>query len=196
MDLNKLIVALDAGHGGHDGGAQGRLHPEKHYNKLVTDEVRRLLLLAGAWPLTLRWSNELRGVDERQYMRIRKRCELINRFRAVDGRRVQVVLSIHHNGVDNPRARGTEVWYYKGSIKGEALARGVLEAMVESMPFRNRGIQATRLFGMLRRPRAPAILTEGCFVTNPREEKWLAANGHIVEAAAIVQGLRNAELEL
>ena len=58
MNLHGKIIAIDSGHGGHDGGAPGRLHPEKFYNRLVAQEVRYILLKAGAWPYTLRWAKE------------------------------------------------------------------------------------------------------------------------------------------
>lgn len=193
MNLKRLIVALDSGHGGRDGGAKGRLHPEKWYNKEVTEEVRRLLLMGGAWPLTLRWSNELRGIDNKQHMRLRDRVAVINAFRAGDGRPVDLVLCIHHNGATWPRAGGVEVWHYPKSVKGTELGRSVLKQMALMIPFRNRGLRHTRRLAMLKRPKPPSIITEGCFVTNPTEENWLVENCH-VEAAAIVQGLRNAEL--
>lgn len=192
MNLDKLIVALDSGHGGHDPGAAGRFNPEKHYNLLVTEEVRLLLLMEGAWPTTLRWSRELNGIDNKQYLTLRERSRQINRFRTVKGREVDLVLCIHHNSASNRRANGLEVWHFTGSVRGEALGRGVLAGMEAAMPLRSRGLKHTRRFSMLKHPKPPSIITEGAFVSNAGDEKWLLEN-YKVEAAGIVAGLKLVE---
>ena len=192
MNLDRLIVALDSGHGGHQPGAIGRLHQEKYYNLLVTEEVRRLLLAEGAWPFTLRWSRELGGIDNKQSMRLKDRANVINAFRAGDGRKVDAVLSIHHNAVDDKQAHGFEVWHYPGSVRGKALAIGVLDGMADHMPLRNRGRQSTRRLAMLKRPRPPSIITEGGFVSNAGDEQWLSEHTDL-EARGIVEGLKRVE---
>lgn len=192
MNLERLIVAIDAGHGGADGGATGTLHPEKYYNRLVAMRVRELLLAAGAWPFTLRWSGEGGGIDDRQFLRLSERVAKINSFRAPDGRKVQVVLCIHHNA-GPPTAKGLEVWYNTDQEDSRKLGVAVYAGMLDKMGLKGRGVKHNRLFTMTKRPLAPSVISEGAFITNPKEEKWLAENWHL-EAEGVVAGLKAAAL--
>lgn len=188
MRLDKLIVAIDAGHGGSDPGAVGKLHPEKYYNRLVAMHVREVLLQSGAWPYTLRWSQELGGIDDKQFLRLSQRVALINAFRAPDGRSVQAVLCIHHNS-GPPEARGLEVWYNTDRDDSMRLASAIYSSMNGLLPLKGRGVKHNRIFTMTKKPVAPSIITEGAFISNPADERWL--NEHCQqEAEAIVHGLR------
>lgn len=82
-------------------------------------------------------------------------------------------ISIHCNAAAASSAHGVEVLYCQGSKKGEQLAKIALEHLVKTTGLTNRGIKPRSDLHVLNRTKAPAILIETAFISNPAEEKLL-----------------------
>lgn len=78
-------------------------------------------------------------------------------------------ISIHCNSFSNETANGIEVLYCKGSKKGERLAQIMKEELIYSTRLANRGIKAREDLTVLNRTKAPAILIELGFISNPND---------------------------
>jgi len=99
-----IIIAVDAGHGGHDPGAIGRA---KTHEKDIALAIGRLL--AGR----IDAEPGMRAIlvrDGDYYVDHRKRMEIARKNKA------DLFISIHADAVDDPRARGASV--YVVSLKG------------------------------------------------------------------------------
>lgn len=85
------------------------------------------------------------------------------RYEIADRARGELLLSIHHNGVDDPRINYTVTFY---SDDGDiAIARRAQQELVDQLGFPDSGIER-ETFGMTLNPSMPAALTEAWFITH------------------------------
>lgn len=82
-------------------------------------------------------------------------------------------ISIHCNAAATSSAHGVEVLYNTYSAKGKQLAQIALDCLVKQTGLTNRGIKPRSDLHVLNRTKAPAILIETAFISNPSEEKLL-----------------------
>ena len=98
-------------------------------------------------------------------------------------------ISIHCNKATNKNAHGIEVLYCKGSTKGAKYAQIMQDELVKNTKLFNRGIKERSELHVLKRTKAPAILIELGFLSNPQEEKLLINNPQMF-ANAIFEGIK------
>ena len=119
-------VVIDAGHGGHDVGAEFNGRYEKDDNLavalLVADKLRE------------------RGIDveltrdDDTFISLEKRCKIANRKKA------QLFVSLHRNSADN--ARGVEIWVSSNKPqKDTQLAENIMNSLDEAGVTQNRGVK-------------------------------------------------------
>lgn len=116
----KLVVLLDAGHGGSDGGTHSadERYFERDFNILVAEKVKALLEAQGVQVLMLREPEETERILESE------RIARIDRF--VREYPVDLLLSIHHNATETHKATGSEILVqiaYEHGGAGQELAR-------------------------------------------------------------------------
>lgn len=120
-DSNRdIIVAIDAGHGGEDPGAQG---PTGHDEKDIT------LQLALELAKQIDAVNGLKAVLTREtdfYLSLRKRTEIARQNRA------DLFISIHADSFKNSQARGASVWILSTRGARSELARWLRKQETES----------------------------------------------------------------
>jgi N-acetylmuramoyl-L-alanine amidase len=98
---------------------------------------------------------------------------------------VDAHVAIHSNAGGG---RGTEVWYYQGSIQGKKLAEYVYNRVVPLSPGVDRGIKASAKLYELKNTKASACIAEIAFHDNPEEARWITE--HVREIAeAIAAGV-------
>lgn len=148
-------VVIDAGHGGHDRGAQSGSVYEKH---LALDVARRLDRYLKKRGVSTRYT---RSRDN--FISLDKRVAVGNRY----GRNT-VFVSIHFNSAQRRGAAGIETFYY--TPQSQYLAGIVQYNMIRKLGATNRGVKH-RGFRVIRKARNPAILVEGGFLTNSREKR-------------------------
>lgn len=175
--LGKVIV-IDPGHGGSDPGAIGPSGVrEKDVVLPVAKKLHDLLLEAGAQPIMTR--------DRDVFVSLLERSQIANRNNA------DLFVSIHANASGNYTARGTETYsyIYSNSPEGAKLAKSVQANLVRQLGLPDRGIR-TDNFSVLRNTKAPSILAELAFISNPSEEKILADPAYQQRSAeALMQGI-------
>lgn len=152
-------VGLDPGHGGKDPGAIGPTGlKEKDVNLAVALHLEKLLKQAGLEVVMTR--REDRTVE------LRERSDYLN------SQGVDLVVSLHCNAWKTPEPDYASVYIYRGGGEAEKAAEKVLAALVEATGWPDGGVR-TENFHILRETKAPAILIEQGFITNPAQEKQL-----------------------
>jgi N-acetylmuramoyl-L-alanine amidase len=149
-----FLVCVDAGHGGHDGGANGG---ESKINLAVAH-----LLCAEC---------EKQGFDvimtrkDDTFVSLSDRCVIANTAKA------DIFVSIHCNSATSTAANGTEVYYYAGE-KSISLAKSVYQNMMSLVPLTSRGVKYGN-YQVTRETNMPAILCELAFLSNTSDYKML-----------------------
>ncbi len=187
--LAGLTVAIDAGHGGYDGGAVGRKSrvQEKELNLDVAMCLRQLLRAQGAQVIMTR-AGDYSLCDENPPIR-KKLQDMQRRASLVVQGKADLLLSIHMNEYTSGSQAGPQVFHRKGCPAGQALAGLLQSAMDEELtPRRRRGI-STGDFYMLELG-IPSALVECGFLSNAQEEGLLRDAGYRARIArAICQGV-------
>ena len=187
--LDGLVIAVDAGHGGYDGGAVGRVSgvPEKGLNLDVAQRLDRLLTGLGAQVVMTR-TDDYALCDEHPPIR-KKLQDMQRRARLITDCGADVVLSIHMNEYAGRAQSGPQVFYREDCPAGRLLAGAVQESMNEALsPKKDR----TALSGdyYILTLGVPSVLVECGFLSNREEEKLLlTADYRQKVAAAVAQGV-------
>lgn len=105
----------------------------------------------------------------------------------VDPLNADLVCELHFNSYDTPNVHGYEMLYWHSSKNGRKAANNLIDAMRTDWPERlNRGAKGVasggRGAGFLKGPKAPCVILEPFFGTNPRE--WLLFSELETEALA------------
>lgn len=147
-------VIIDAGHGGHDLGANDSLVYEKHIN---LDVARRLEIA-----LKAQGFNVVMTRDRDNFVPLDGRAAIANRYRNA------IFVSIHFNSSWKNKVSGIETFYLSSS--GRGLASAVQNTLIRNLGAVDRGVK-TANFVVLKKSRHPAILIEGGFVSNKTERE-------------------------
>ncbi len=193
-DVFAADVGLDPGHSRVDVGAAGGGLREYQLTLSTAERVKQLLEEEG---LTVALSRQddlpltaLSDPDPTE----RTRLEQEARIAAVG--RTRVYVSLHFNGLGDPRVRGAECYYNAGNhgeesrLLAQAIEDGLVgEVTVAGYDLPDRGVKedlwAGKPYGHFfsLRGAAPSVLVESMFLTNPHEA-FLLSNEDIREAVA------------
>lgn len=167
--LSFNTVVLDAGHGGHDGGAVWYGLVEKRLCLDVTQRVERILKAKGVKVVMTRRSDSFVALDSR--------ASIANRYSK------SVFVSIHFNANRKTSIHGMEGYYRSAS--GKTLARSILRSIDRRITGTNRGV-FNRNFKVLRSTKMPATVIECGYLSNRTESKRCASPAH---RQAIAEGI-------
>jgi len=171
----RVVVAIDPGHGGGDPGAVGIGGlEEKDVVMPISQEVARYLQQHGVDAILTR-STDLE-VD------LQPRVDVAERVNAT------VFVSIHANAIDmsRPDVNGIETYYYES---GSGLARSIHNSVLRATGSPDRGVRQARFY-VLRKSSMPAVLVEVGFVTGAEDAPQLASPAYrSVLAEAIARGI-------
>ncbi len=202
---NVTTVVLDAGHGGHDGGAMSRYGYEKTFALDIARRVKNKLVEGGYKVVLTRNSDVFLPLHDRPA-----------KANAIPD---SIFVSIHFNASQQgDAATGIEVFSIAprgapstnddyitwASLREEpgheldmasfALARSVHTALMGHLHEIDRGLKRAR-FAVIRVARVPAILIECGFLTNPIEARAIATDAHRDDiASAIAEGISDYKL--
>ena len=186
--LAGLVVLVDAGHGGYDGGARCRDSGvwEKELNLAVARAVEKALVRRDARVVMTRTADVDLCTHERPANLTKKRQDMQNRIALAKENRVDMVLSIHMNEYRARSESGPQVFYRAGSDGGRLLAGCLQEALINRLqPQKQRAAMAGDYF--ILQLDVPSVLVECGFISNPAEEKLLldsAYQARLAEAIA------------
>ena len=217
----KKLVVIDAGHGGHDTGAQGGGRNEKDITLDVAKRVRDLLTGMGYRVIMTRTTDV--------FLELPDRSDIAN----ING--ADIFVSIHVNDAANTAACGTETYYlskvqvdndYHARMldnssygyelrrrwkalttkmksvlrqqhyqttqqKSKLLAEKVQRRLAPAAGGDNRGVKGKNL-SVLRNAYCPACLVEIGFISNWSDRKKLSSRAHKQAVAnAIAQGIKD-----
>lgn len=178
---NKLIVCIDAGHGGNDVGAK----LENRYEKDDTLKVARLVKKY----LEEQDIKVIMTRDNDSSVSLKQRCTMANKKKA------DLFVSIHRNSA--LEGNGIEIWVNsKKGNKDTKLANNILDKIQKTEIQNNRGIKYGTAKGkntdyyVLNNTKMPSCLIELGFITNSEDNRLLDKN--IEEyAKAIANGISN-----
>ncbi len=180
--LKKLIV--DPGHGGHDPGAVGP-HGLRE-SDVVLDICKKMVpaLREGGGVVTMTRADDT-------YVSLVNRCKISNLAAA------HVFVSVHANSFRSPMAHGFEVWTSPGDTKADPIATRIYNEGKRTFPtitgrpdLSDGDPDKEARFKVLTGTMAAAVLVETAFISNPREEEWLADPGFRLKmAGAITTGI-------
>ena len=174
VSLKGLTIVVDAGHGGHDSGARGKQSSEKNHALDIAKRLRDELDKRGATVLMTR--------DADYFVTLQGRCDFANT------RQADLFVSCH---IDAATATATGSTTYYTSAASKLLAREVQNELAQATGLRNKGIIQRGLY-VTRNTNMPSVLTETCYISNPREEKTLMdANFRQRVAVGLAQGVSN-----
>jgi N-acetylmuramoyl-L-alanine amidase len=212
-----IVLVIDPGHGGEDGGAQG---PGGRFEKDLTLALARRLRAAAVDSLSIQ---AFLTRDDDSEVPLDERAAMANNFNA------DIFISLHANGSRFASAAGTEVFFLsytavddearrvamqEGAILDKApkndkdvglilwdmaqaaqleasskLAGNLYGEIAQASLSRSRGVKQAP-FRVLVGATMPAALVEVGFITNPEEEKLLFSEAHQARlTSALIQGL-------
>ena len=192
---DKIIIAIDAGHGGQDPGAIG---PGGTREKNVTIAIaRKLRTLLNDDPM-------FKGVltrDGDYFISVMGRSDVARKQNA------NFLVSIHADAAPNRSATGASVWVLSNRRANSEMASwleqhekqsellggaGDVLANSQSDPYLHKRRPEHASLGVLRSPDIPSVLVETGFISNNSEERLLASDDYQQQLAeAIYKGLRN-----
>jgi len=197
LDNALPTVVIDPGHGGRDDGARANGLVEKELTLDLGLRVKRQLDSLGFKTALTRTNDTYLTLPER----VAKANEIENSY----------FVSLHFDQSTNSAASGVETFYASqkvvpesawtwvgyfekpdapaGADNGETFAGYVQTALVNRTDSANRGIRGRELY-VVRHTRAPAVLVEGGFISNPFDARLIATPEYRDRlAAAIVEGV-------
>ncbi len=182
--LKGFKICLDPGHGGQAHVPDYKRGPtglrEAEVNLQVALYLREMLQNAGAIVIMTR-------IDD-SYVSLPMRSQIANENSA------DFFISLHHNGIDNPKVNYTSTWYHgdaDDSRQSLDLARYIQQGVSDALRLPSSpasGLYSDKLitasgFGVLRMTECPAVLCEASFLSNPEEETRLQDNHYLKKEA-------------
>lgn len=188
-DDGQNIVVIDSGHGGLDGGKEGKSGIlEKTINLAISYKLKALLEENSYQVVMTRTDDNGLYSDSDSNKKIadmKKRCEIIENSNA------DVVVSVHQNSFSDSKVSGAQVFYYTHSAEGKKFA-GIMQASFkENLNNNNNRVEkANNTYYMLIHTKAPTIIAECGFLSNPDEEQLLSSEEYQQKVAqALYNGI-------
>ncbi|ULO08126.1 N-acetylmuramoyl-L-alanine amidase CwlD [Paenibacillus sp. 19GGS1-52] len=174
LPLSGQIIAIDAGHGGPDGGAVSREGLiEKDINLAVSLYLRDYLQQAGAIVVMTREAdNDLAQADTKGYSK-RKTEDLKQRVRSIEEKGAELFVSIHMNSVPSNRWSGAQTFYYPNNEHNKTLAGYVQGELRSTLENTDRVAKTVNTVYLLKALKMPAVLVEVGFLSHPQESLLL-----------------------
>lgn len=181
-----VVVIIDAGHGGMDGGTKSADGiKESGVNLEISLRLRDMLRFLGMDSLMTR--TEDTGLDrEGTTVREKKNSDLRNRVRLVNETHNGFLISIHQNHFAQSRYSGPQVFYATGA-DSQAFAE-VMQQNLNSLlaPDSNRSCKAAQGVYLMEHIKKPGILIECGFLSNPAEAGKLQDPLYQKKLAAVI----------
>lgn len=187
LPLSGKVIALDAGHGGPDGGAvsrQGLI--EKDINLAIALYLRDYLQQAGAIVVMTREGDyDLAGDDTKGYSK-RKTEDLKQRVRKIEEKQADLFVSIHMNSMPSNRWSGAQTFYYPNHEDNKGLADLIQEEVRITLENTDRVAKTVNTVYLLQALRMPAVLVEVGFLSHPEESLLLGSDAYQRKVASSI----------
>ena len=171
-DREKLLVVIDAGHGGDDPGKVGINGVyEKDLNLQIAGLVKLFLEANDVEVVMTRDSDQgLYDADASN----KKVQDMKRRIALIDEAEPALTVSIHQNSYPEEYVHGAQVFYYTGSAQGQRLAECIQRQLVERAdPENKRQVKANDSYYLLKKTGVPIVIVECGFLSNSAEAEKL-----------------------
>ncbi len=174
---HKLVVVIDAGHGGIDPGKVGINQAlEKDINLAIAKKVKRYLELSDVEVIMTREGEEGLYRPEDSNKKVQ---DMKNRVAMIDSSGADLAVSIHQNSYSEEYVKGAQVFYYATSLQGKAMAEVMQGTMAETLDKENRReAKANDSYYLLKKTQTPIIIAECGFLSNSMEAKLLTQEAY------------------
>ncbi len=186
LSVQKFLIVIDPGHGGHDVGTQSISKPryqEKSLNLVTAQFIKGFLEQLGYQVFMTR--------EEDVFISLDKRAQLANE------KKPTLFVSIHYNSAPSAEAQGVEVFFYPSKeqkervAKSRRLAQSILKNVIAHTKAKSRGVKQAN-YAVIRETAMPAVLVEGGFVTNEEELQNLKDPTYLKRLAwGVVRGIED-----
>ena len=176
LDIRKLRIAIDAGHGGDNAGATGATSKvlEKNYTLLIAEQLRKSLKTAGVRQVFMTRTKDTS-------LSMPERIAMLKQFDP------HLLISIHLNSASNDSIQGTSTYYRY--IGFRPLSMAILERML-SLGLQEYGNVGNFNFSLSGPTDYPNALVEVAFLSNRQDEKKiLSPKFHKAVAQKIYLGI-------
>lgn len=176
LDIRKLRIAIDAGHGGDNAGADGVTSHvlEKNYTLLIATEVQKTLKKMGVQHVFMTRTKDTS-------LSMPERMEMLKQFNP------HLLVSIHLNSASHDTVQGTSTYYRY--IGFRPLSVAILNQML-SLKLKEYGNVGNFNFSLSGPTDYPNALVEVAFLSNPEDEKKiLSPKFHKAVAGKIYLGI-------
>lgn len=170
------VIVIDAGHGGEDGGASANGVLEKDINLSIAKQLRDMLEVSG-YSVTMTREDDISIYDNTaESTREKKVSDLKNRVSIINGKKNNVLVSIHQNKFEQSQYFGTQMFYSKNDPKSAVLAEELRKSVTGMLqPENKRELKsADSSIYILDKAEVPAVIVECGFISNAEEAKKLS----------------------
>ncbi|NGQ97220.1 N-acetylmuramoyl-L-alanine amidase CwlD [Brevibacillus sp. SYP-B805] len=192
LPLAGTVIAIDAGHGGIDGGAvsaDGEVL-EKEVTLAISMYLRDFLQQAGAFVVMTREEDKDLASPEVHQLKARKSEDIRKRVKYVNDNAPDFLVSIHLNAFPSPRWFGAQTFYYPAYKESGELASLIQDEIKRVLENTDRKPAITDDVFLIREVQCPAVLVEVGFLSNKAEAGQLrSASYQKAMANAIYQGI-------
>ncbi len=178
-----VVLIVDAGHGGEDGGAvSADGWKESEMNLAISLRLDQLLALCGIPSRLTRDSDDIAYPDSAVTIRQKKRADQEYRAALIHDTDKAVLLSIHQNNFTAPGPKGAQVFYGSsdGSREFAETVQGVLAVLCGDL---RKAAPISEDIFLLRQAACPAILVECGFLSNSEELALLKSDAYRTKLA-------------
>jgi N-acetylmuramoyl-L-alanine amidase len=157
MDIRKLKIAIDAGHGGDNSGASGVASNilEKNYTLVIANELQKTLKKAGVKQIFMTRTKDTS-------LTMPERIEMLKKYNP------DLLVSVHLNSANSDSTQGTSTYYRY--IGFRPLSVAILNQML-SLGLKEYGNVGNFNFALSGPTDYPNALVEVAFLSNKQDEK-------------------------
>lgn len=187
--LKKIVVIIDAGHGGEDGGTVGKNGClEKDLNLIIAKKLKIILSSMGIESVLTRESDTLLYDKNADYEGQKKRLDMQARLEIAKSYENAIFVSIHQNSFPQEKYRGFQIYYSSNSSDSATLAKAIELTVKSSLQPNNNRVSkpAGESIYLLHKLDCPAILVECGFLSNAEECDLLCDDKYQNELCAVI----------
>lgn len=168
-----IVIVVDAGHGGIDGGAIGRNGTiEKNINLEIAKKLKGYIESHGDICIMIREIDE--GLYSYETKKGRKAEDLKNRKQIIKENQADIFISIHLNYFPDSRYYGAQTFYPANDLESEKLAKFIQTQLIKILDRNNNRVaKPSDTYYILKDNGIPSIIVECGFLSNPEEEYLL-----------------------
>jgi N-acetylmuramoyl-L-alanine amidase len=188
MPLSGKKIAIDAGHGGPDGGAQSKSGIlEKDINLSISLYLRDYFQQAGALVLMTREEDKDLADPGTKGLSKRKTEDLHARGDLISSQQADLLLTIHMNSIPSSQWHGAQTFYYPNHPESKLLAQLIQSEMKRNLGNTDRVAKTVdKGVYLLKALKIPSALVEVGFLSNPQEAALLADRNYQKKVAASI----------